>query len=428
MESDLKKRGIRMYLVERADKVLGEVRLSGSKNAALPMIVAACLPKDDVILHNVPNLNDVKVLVSILSELGFKIEFLNPSTLRFINSNAKAISSTVSSESNKIRYSLLLLSLLLKKNGEVELPKPGGCNIGDRRYDIHLDSLEKMGAIIDEDDLIIHGKLREGFVGKELLFHTATTSGTENVLIAACIAKGKTVINNAHTRPEIQDFVNFLNRMGAKINYRTRRIEVIGVDELHGCEYTIMNDRDEAVTFMALAGITRGEIVIRDFNTSSIQTDTMLLRNSGMDIFVWGQDTYISAKNRTLGPISLTTGPYPGIADMQTIFAALACKSEGESIITDVRFSKRFAFVNEFKKFGIDIDNFSNTAVIRGTDHIRGSRVIATDLRAGAALMLLGCVAEGKTIVENSYQIGRGYVDIVNKMNALGCKVKQIDG
>lgn len=415
-----------MYVIEKADKVYGDIDLEGSKNAALPIIIASCLCSEKVVLKNVPvYLNDISILIGILQEMGFKISKENSNTLIIYN-NPNSISYKVSEDGSKIRISLLLLSLILHKSKRVSIPKPGGCKIGDRKYDIHIDSLNKMGAKIIENENLIFGTLDGKFQGADLTFHTATTTGTENVILAAVLAEGKTIIRNANTRPEVIDLINFLNRMGANIKYRTRYIEINGVAKLRGGEYRITNGRDEAVTYMILAGMTRGEIRIKDFTTEFCQTDVNLLREIGIDIFEWGGDTYVSAKNKELKPFSMATSPYPGInSDLQPLFAALAVTIEGESIITDMRFTNRFQYVEEFKKLGIDIENYGNCAIIQGGKEIVGTKVTATDLRCGAALVLLGSVAKGKTSIENAYQINRGYSNIDKKLNSVGCQIHQ---
>lgn len=413
-----------MVIINGAKKVFGEIVLSGAKNSALPLLVAACMCRETVRLKNIPvELNDVKVLISILKKIGYKITVQDHDVI--IHEPARSnVESNIPDEASKIRYSLLLLPLLLTQNGTVKDPIPGGCKLGDRKYDIHVETLRKLGAIIDESEKYISGTLSGKFVGNELLFHIATTSGSESAILAAVLAKGKTIIKNANTRPEVLDMINFLNAMGADISYRTRFIEINGVNELHGGEYTIIKDSHEAVSYMILAAMMRSEIVIKDFDLTFIEEDVKLLRQIGVDIFEWGGNVYVSAKGKELKPFSMATSPYPGInSDMQPLLAALACTIEGESIVTDTRFTERFQYVNEFRKFGFDIVNYENCAVIHGTKCIQGTSVFATDLRAGAALTFLGCWANGTTMIDNYYQTQRGYVGIIEKLQSLGVSV-----
>lgn len=413
-----------MINISGAKSVFGQISLSGAKNAALPILVASCLCKGTVRLHNMPiELNDVKVLISILKEIGYCIEIEDHCVI--IKDPAKTtVKSVIPDAASRIRYSLLLLPLLLGHTGEVDDPIPGGCKLGDRKYDIHIDSLRKLGAQIEESESRISGTLAGRFAGNELLFHIATTSGSESAVIAAVLAKGRTIIKNANTRPEVIDMINFLNVMGANISYKTRYIEVNGVNELHGGDYTIVKDSHEAVSYMIFAAMMRSEIMIKDFDLRFIEEDVKLLRQIGVDIFEWGNNVYVSAKEKNLKPFSMSTSPYPGInSDMQPLFAALACTIEGESIVTDTRFTERFQYVDEFRKFGFDIVNYENCAVIHGTRSIQGTSVYATDLRAGAALTFLGCWADGITQIENYYQTKRGYVGIIDKIRSLGVNV-----
>ncbi len=413
-----------MVVIHGADHVFGQIELSGAKNAALPVLVAACFCSETVTLKNMPvELNDIKVMISILQEIGYQIE-VNDHDVIIYNPAEATLKTIIPDQAGRIRYSLLLLPLLLYRTGRVSDPVPGGCKLGDRKYDIHIDSLNKLGAHVQEDDKYISGTLDNGFTGNELLFHIATTSGSESAILAAVLAKGKTVIKNANTRPEVIDMIRFLNAMGADITYKTRYIEINGVDRLGGGEYSIIKDSHEAVSYMILAAMMRSEIMIRDFDLDYIREDVTLLRQIGVDVFEWGGNVYVSAKGKELKPFSMATSPYPGInSDMQPLLAALACTIKGESIVTDTRFTERFQYVDEFRKFGFDIVNYENCAVIHGTDHIHGCEVYATDLRAGAALTFLGCWANGTTSIDNYYQTQRGYVDIINKMRSLGVKI-----
>lgn len=413
-----------MVVIHGTNRIFGQIELSGAKNAALPVLVAACFCSSTVKLNNMPvELNDVKVMISVLQDIGFHIE-VNGHSITIENPAKANIITTIPESAGRIRYSLLLLPLLLHRCGSVKDPVPGGCKLGDRKYDIHIDSLKKLGANMQEDDQYITGTLEHGFAGNELLFHIATTSGSESAILAAVLAKGKTVIKNANTRPEVIDMINFLNAMGADITYKTRYIEINGVQSLKGGEYSIIKDSHEAVSYMILAAMMRSEIVIKDFNLDFIREDVTLLRQIGVDVFEWGGDVFASAKGKKLQPFSMATSPYPGInSDMQPLLAALACTIEGESIVTDTRFAERFQYVDEFRKFGFDIVNYENCAVIHGARSVQGTCVFATDLRAGAALTFLGCWADGDTSIDNYYQTQRGYVGIIDKLRSLGVDV-----
>ncbi len=413
-----------MIKIKGTEKIFGEIELSGAKNAALPLLAAACLCSEPVTLHNMPvELNDVKVMVSVLCEIGFDVRIENHS-VKFNPVSADMLSSDVPEEAAKIRYSLLLIPLLLIFKGKVNNPLPGGCKLGNRKYDILMDSLRRLGADITEDESEIKGTIEGRFKGDELNFYLATTIGSENAVIAAVLSEGKTIIKNANTRPEVVDMIDFLNAMGADIRYSTRYIEINGVEKLRGGEYTVIKDSHEAVSYMILATMMRSEIKIKNFDTRFIREDVELLKSIGAEIFEWGNDVYVSAKNRQLRPFSMATSPYPGInSDMQPLLAALACTVEGESIITDTRFTERFQYVEEFRKFGFDIVNYENCAIIHGGRRVEGTDVFATDLRAGAALTFLGIYANGETSIDNYYQTLRGYVNIVEKLQSLGVDI-----
>lgn len=417
-----------MVYVDGSKNIAGKIELDGAKNAALPLIVAACLCSGDVILKNIPTqLNDVKVIVSILNEIGYKIK-QEGTTLYFENIDKNNINYIIPQTGSMIRASLLLLPLLLITSGKVQNPYPGGCNLGDRKFDIILDSLTKMGANVNKESKFIKANIDNKFIGCDLEFHIATTIGTESAIISAVLGKGKTTIKNANTRPEVIDLINFLNKAGANIKYKTRFIEIVGVKELHGTEYQIIKDRHEGLSYMILAAMTRSEIMIKDFNIDNIKEDVNLLRNIGVDIYKWGGDLFVSAKNKDLKPFSMTTSPYPGInSDMQPILAALACTISGESILTDTRFTERFQYVNEFLKMGVDIVNYQNCAIVQGGKPINGTNVRAIDLRAGIALLFLGIVGEGRTTISNFYQIERGYGDIIYKLQNLNVKIHNFD-
>lgn len=413
-----------MISIRKADGIAGDINISGAKNASLPIIVAACLADGEVRLTNVPvELNDVQVLVAVLKELGFFID-QDGHELLFRNSLIQHVNSHVSTEASKIRSSLLLLPLLLSLNGQVVNPLPGGCNLGDRKYDIHLDLLQKMGAQIIDNGEVIAGNLKGRFHGADLSFHIATTSGSESAILAAVKSKGITRVRNANTRPEVLDLINFFNGLGAKITYSTRYIEIEGVDSLSGGTYDILPDSHEAMSYIILAAMARGELKVNSFDGRYLVEDLELMERIGVEVFRWQGDLYVSARNRELKPFSMATSPYPGInSDMQPLLAALATTIPGESIITDTRFNNRFQYVDEMRKLQADIVNYENCAIVQGGKPLRGTDLYATDLRAGAALTFLACVADGESTVDNFYQVERGYADIIGKLKHLGANL-----
>ena len=416
-----------MYQIEGKQPLYGEVQLSGAKNAVLPAIAAACLGEEPTILKNVPvKLHDIKILIKILKHLGANIS-VQESTLYCSRGNFP--SGSVPLElAKKIRYSLLLLGMAAAVREELFLPLPGGCAIGNRKHDLHILGLRSLGHEVIETDEGI--KLKPGQAkGTVIDFYLPTTSGTENVMLAAVNASETTEIRNANTRPEVMELGRLLVAMGADVDVRNRVVKIRGTNHLRGgaC-FSVMPGWDEAVTFLAVAGVTKGEIVIPKFDLRYVKSDVQYLREAGIEIFEWGGSVYANAKN-PLKPFDLFTGPYPAInSDMQPIFAALALMALGESTITDMRFTERFAYANELRQFGANIDVYGNCAVINGDRELHGAEnVRATDLRGGAAVVLCALAANGKSTIRNEYQIERGYEEFDRKLSNLGAKITRVE-
>lgn len=414
---------MKFFEIEGGRPLHGSVALSGAKNAALPILFGSLLSSGRVELGNVPTrLEDVRIAIRLMRRLGAEVRVkgsnvtIDPSGLDKVLVPCKLAS--------KIRYSLLLLGVLLARLGEVRLPFPGGCDIGTRKFDLHIDGLRALGARLEVTVDGIEGTARS-LRGREVDFYLPTTSGTENVILGACLARGKTVIKNANTRPEIVDFTRFLNGMGARIKVASRLIEIEGVSRLKGTKHSVMKGTDEAMTYMIAAGISGGEVKIENFDLGSLRIETQYLREAGMEVFEWGGSVYVSGK-KGLRPFDMFTAPYPGVnSDLQPLFAVLALAAPGESTITDQRFTDRFAYIKELRAFGAKVDNYGNCAVVRGGRRLRGARVAATDLRGGTAMVLAGLAAEGRTVIENIYQIDRGYERIERKLGGLGAMIRR---
>lgn len=413
------------FIIKGGKKLKGIVKLSGAKNATLPILVGGILSQEEIVINNVPVfLEDVRIMLDLLETIGAKVIREN-STVRLCGKNISVWDPPMEL-TEKIRYSLLLLGALLSKVGKVKISLPGGCSIGERKFDLHIEGLRALGCQIDVGDNYIYGEV-ERLKGAEIEFYLPTTSGTENIILAACFAEGKTILKNANTRPEIIDMCRFLNGIGAKITVSNRLIEVEGVDKVGSGEYRINSGIDEAVTYMIIAGITGGEIMIKDFSLEFVKSDVEYLRKAGIEIFEWGGSVYVSGKG-DIQPFDMFTAPYPGVnSDMQPLFAALALKAKGESTIVDTRFTDRFQYVQELKKFGNNIEAYGNCAVVRGGGTIAGTKVKATDLRGGASLIIAGLVAEGETEIENIYQIDRGYERIEEKLKSLGADIERVE-
>ena len=404
----------------------GHVSVHGAKNAALPLVIASAASSEKVTLHNVPTeLNDIKVALEAIDHIGCQLK-TSGDVVQVHTTDIKEtfIPAEISS---KIRSSLVLLGLLVGKCGHAKIAIPGGCNLGDRKFDLHLEGLRKLGANVTQTDSFIE-VAADGLVGADIEFYLPTTTGTENIMLAACFAQGTTRIFNANTRPEIEDMANFLNAMGGAVNVKNRVVEIEGPATLRGCEYSVMPGWDEALTYIIGGALTGGEICINNFSLEHLRHDVAILRQAGVDVFEWGGNVFASAKNRQLRPFDLFTGPYPGVnSDMHPIFAALASQCHGESSITDQRFTERFAYVEQLQRLGVEIDNYGNSAIVRGPCKLRGNKVRALDLRCGAALLLSALKAEGITVIDNFYEIGRGYQDVAARLNSLGADVEEVD-
>ena len=415
---------MKKYQITGGKRLKGSIRLNGAKNATLPILAASTLTDEEVILKNVPiKLNDVQIMINILKSLGKKIIYEGD---RLIITGPLKTHVVPPELGNRIRYSLLFLGALLNRLGKSCVPNPGGCNIGDRKFDLHIMGLQCMGAQfhIEEDTI---EATRDELAGTEISFYLPTTSGTQNVILGALSAQGETVLKNANTRPENMDFGDFLKSMGADIKMGNRVAHIKESGVLHGTEYTIMNGPDELVSYIIATAITGGEVRIENADLKYVPTDVKVLREAGVEIFEWGDSVYVSAPNQ-LKQIDIFTTPYPGInSDMQPLYSVFASMANGESTVTDMRFTERFQYVEELAKFGVNIIAYGNCAVIQGGKPLKGSDTIATDLRGGCALVLAGLVAEGTTTIGNISQIERGYIDLPEALRRLGADIKIID-
>lgn len=411
------------FVVEGGSTLFGEVKVRGAKNAALPLLVAAAAGTQPVRLDNLPtHLNDVKVVIEALCHTGCTA-LVGEGTATI--TPATTWNTDLPGEiTNRTRYSLLFLGLLAGRFGQASVSFPGGCNLGERKFDLHLEGLRRLGAQVDVTENAVR-VTAEKLIGTDIDFYLPTTTGTETVMLAACFAEGRTRIFNANTRPEIADMAACLNAMGAQISVKNRVVEVEGGKPLTGCQHMVMTGWDEAMLYMLAAGMTGGEVCLRDLTLDHIRADTAHLREAGLDVFEWGGNVYVSGKNRTLRPFDLLTGPYPGVnSDMQPLFAAFASQCVGESTVTDQRFTERFAYVQELKKFGMNIQSYGNSAVISGPSPLKGATAKALDLRCGAALILAGLVADGTTVIDNAYQVERGYEYVVERFTSLGASIR----
>lgn len=401
----------------------GKIRLSGAKNSALRLQAASILTDEELILRNFPNgLSDVMIHNEMLNVLGKKV-VVNGDELRISD---KLSTSELNWKGRSIRNTLLILGAVLARRGESKVPLPGGCKIGERKYDLHQMVLEKLGAKVWEEGDYLYASSNGRLKGAEIYLPLRSTGATENAIISSSLAEGKTTIWNPHIRPEILDLIKMLNSMGAKIQVRgNESIVVEGVEVLHGATHEVIPDNMEALTFLVAAAITGGELEIEGFPMEHLEVPMIFLRSSGMNIYKG--DSSVIIKESVCYPLEISTGPYPGInSDMQPLLAVYASCAKGMSKIVDLRFPDRFGYAEQLKKMGVDTEVINNQLIIRGGNPIIGADVYADDLRAGAALLLAGLVADGTTTISNAEQIERGYERFIEKFQSLDANIKWV--
>jgi len=412
-------------LIHGGRTLKGRVSLSGAKNAALPIMAAALLTEGISTLTNLPALRDIQTHKKLLSWLGVSLEEVSPSTLRLDSSQVKGWDAPYDLVKT-MRASILVLGPLVARLGKARVSLPGGCAIGARPINLHLKGLEQMGARLELKHGYVEAKARQ-LKGAEIVFDLPTVTGTENLMMAAALAKGKTTLANAAREPEVVDLANFLKRMGARIEGAgTDIITVEGVPSLHPATYRVMPDRIEAGTYLVAAGITGGEITLTDYDGSCLEALIMKLKETGVE-FSQNKIGLTASGPRKPKSVSLTTRPYPGFpTDMQAQFMALMSVSQDTSIIQETIFENRFMHVSELRRMGADIQVSGNQAVVKGVSRLNGAPVMATDLRASASLVLAGLRAEGVTEISRVYHLDRGYETLEKKLSGLGAKIERI--
>ena len=402
----------------------GEVQVSGAKNAALPLLCASLLTAEPLTLTNVPRLNDVRTMQSLLAQMGVAVEATAPGALML---GATRIDWPIAPYElvKTMRASILALGPLLARCGEARVSLPGGCAIGLRPVDQHVKGLEAMGAAIDLTHGYIHAKGR--LRGTKFVFDMVTVTGTENLLMAATLAEGATVLENAAREPEVVDLARCLTAMGARITGAgTDRIVVEGVAALHGARHAIMPDRIETGTYLAAIAASGGKAVVRGADVDSLDAVLTKLREAGATLAVEGDSIRIE-RTGTLRGVNIRTAPHPGFpTDMQAQFMALAAQAEGTAVITETIFENRMMHVQELLRLGADIEVQGSTAVVKGVRRLTGANVMATDLRASACLVIAGLVAEGETIIDRIYHLDRGYERIEEKLSGLGARIARV--
>jgi UDP-N-acetylglucosamine 1-carboxyvinyltransferase len=420
-------------VIEGGRPLKGEVTISGAKNSALPILFATLLGDGPVMLRNVPELEDIHTTLRILQFMGAKVSNGYPKSLKIQPSNLKHIEAPYELVKT-MRASVLAMGPLLGKYHQAKVSLPGGCAIGARPIDLHLKAFEQMGAKIELEGGYVNAHVpgKKRLQGAKIHFDTVTVTGTENVMMAAVLAKGQTIIENAAREPEIPDLANILNKMGAKVyGAGTETIIIDGVDDLKGSEHSIISDRIEAGTFMIGAAMTGGSVTLHGTDSIMVEALTSKLEQCGAKVTFNAKDGSIrvdgpagGAKNLTSADV--TTAPYPGFAtDFQAQYMAMMTVSQGTSVISETIFENRFMHALEMKRMGADIQIEGHRAIVKGVKKLSGAPVMASDLRASAALVLAGLVADGLTEIHRVYHIDRGYENIEKKFRALGARVKR---
>ena len=411
-------------IIRGGERLIGEVEVSGSKNATLPIFAASLLAEGGNLFHNVPNLKDVQTITKVLKNLGVKVweggEICRIDATDV--SNYEAPYDLVKT----MRASILVLGPLVARMKRATVSLPGGCAIGARPINLHLMGLEAMGAKIELHRGYIEAKA-DRLKGADISFDIPTVTGTENLMMAATLARGKTTLQNAAMEPEVVDLAIVLIKMGAKIEGAgTRLIEIEGVESLQGVEHSIIPDRIEAGTLMVAAGLTRGNINILHCPIQNMETMVNKLRESGMEIYSEGEGVRVIG-NRKIRSVDIKTQPYPGFpTDMQAQFMVLMSLAKGLSVISETIFENRFIHVSELRRMGADIRIQKDAAIIQGADSLSGAQVMATDLRASASLILAGLAADGVTEVSRIYHLDRGYEELDKKLSKLGADIRRV--
>ena len=413
-------------LIKGGNSLSGKIKCSGAKNAALPMIAATILSDERVTLQNLPYLQDITTIFELLGSMGAEILLDENMDFTISSSNLKDIEARYELVKT-MRASILVLGPLLAKYGKARIALPGGCAIGTRPVNFHLDALKQLGAKIILKNGYIEASAKKLY-GNQIRFEGVTVTGTENLMMAATLAEGRTTLTNVAMEPEIIDLAEMLNSMGAKINGAgSNEIIIDGVESLHGSEYFIPSDRIEAGTYLAAAAVTNGNITVEGINPKRLMKVIYKLGDAGADIKYDKNSISISMNKDRPRPVDVTTAPFPEFpTDMQAQFSVINAISSGTSNIYETVFENRFMHILELNRMGCDITVQGNHAIINGVSSLYGAEVMATDLRASASLILAGLCAKGETIVDRIYHIDRGYERIEEKLNYLGADITRL--
>ena len=417
-----------MYKLEinGGSELNGEVKISGSKNSSLPILFASILASGEVHINNTPHLSDVSTTLRLLMEMGSEFMLESDNSIVINSSSLKSLEAKYDLVKT-MRASILALGPTLAKYGKAKVSLPGGCAIGSRPVNLHLKALEELGAKIEVKAGYIYAEAKE-LIGTKIYFDQRSVTATENILMAATLAKGKTTIYNAAQEPEVSDLINCLNSMGAKITgFGTSTLEIEGVGNLSGVAYSICPDRIEAGTYLLAGAITRGKVTVKNVKPESMRSTIGKLIETGAHISSTSDSITLDMKGERPKAVDIKTGAYPNFpTDMQAQFTALNAVANGSSIITETIFENRFMHIPELIRMGADLNLDGHTVYCKGVKYLNGASLMATDLRASASLVLAGLVAEGKTVIDRVYHLDRGYETIEEKLKILGANIERV--
>ena len=409
-----------------ANKLKGQIKISGSKNASLPILAATLLSRKKVYLKNLPRVKDIETMVNLLQSLGSKINF-NKNDL-VIDNKKQSKSFASYSLVKTMRAGILVLGPLLAKFGNAKVSLPGGCAIGTRPVDIHLDALSKLGVKYKIIQGYVHATAPKGLIGSKIKFSKISVGATENLIIAASFAKGTTILNNCAIEPEIKDLVNFLKSMGCNIKWISKRsVKIEGVSKVNETTYPVMFDRIEAGTYLIAAAATEGNLKIKNIVSKIIQTEINVLKKIGAKINVKKDEVHIIG-NKKIKSMNIKTAPYPGFpTDLQAQMMVLLCKANKQSLIKEDIFENRFMHVAELNRMGAKISTNGNKAKVSGNINFEAAELMATDLRASVSLILAALTTKGKSVINRIYHLDRGYENIEKKLKKVGAKIRRVN-
>jgi UDP-N-acetylglucosamine 1-carboxyvinyltransferase len=409
-----------------ANKLKGQIDISGSKNASLPILAATLLSSKKIYLNNLPKVKDIETMINLLQSLGSKVKFENKKLIIDNSKQQKKIASY--SLMKTMRAGILVLGPLLAKFGSAKVSLPGGCAIGTRPVDIHLKALSKLGVKYKIIEGYVHATAPKGLKGSKIRFPKISVGATENLIIAASLAKGTTILSNCAIEPEIKDLINFLNKTGCKIKWISKRsIKIEGVSKINETNYKIMFDRIEAGTYLVAAAVTEGNLIIKNIIPSILQTEIDTLKKIGAKISIKKGDIHIIG-NKKINNINIKTAPYPGFpTDLQAQIMVLLCKANKKSLIKEDIFENRFMHVAELNRMGANISTNGNKALVEGNINFAAAELMATDLRASVSLILAALTAKGKSVINRIYHLDRGYESLEKKLKKVGAKIRRVN-